>query len=85
MPREVAEQPGAIGCSEPARAAPRGDVRTVPLGGDGPDAGRIAPGDSRCPFEDIEYACTYGEPRPASLTQRYRTRIRNREVRMAQG
>ncbi|WP_053756566.1 MULTISPECIES: substrate-binding domain-containing protein [Streptomyces] len=65
---KVAETPGAIGYSELTLAEARGsDVRRVPLGGDRPDDRQIELGGSRYPYKDVEYAYTYGTPRPGSL------------------
>ncbi|MBV7696125.1 substrate-binding domain-containing protein [Streptomyces sp. TRM70350] len=65
---KVEEQPGAIGYSELSLAEERGDaLRRVPLDGDRPDDEQIELGGSRYPYKDIEYAYTYGAPRPGSL------------------
>lgn len=65
---KVEEQPGAIGYSELTLAEARGDaLRRVPLNGDQPDDEQIELGGSRYPYKEVEYAYTYGTPRPGSL------------------
>ncbi|MET9762265.1 substrate-binding domain-containing protein [Streptomyces sp. NPDC006372] len=64
----IEEQPGAIGYSEVGLARQRGGkVNKVPLAGDWPDERRIDRGAGHYPYKDIEYAYTYGPPRPGSL------------------
>ncbi|MFG3656764.1 substrate-binding domain-containing protein [Streptomyces sp. NPDC047706] len=65
---KVGQQPGAIGYSELGLARARGDdVNRVALAGDQPDDRQIELGGSRYPYKDVEYAYTYGVPRPGSL------------------